>query len=103
MSGAAAGGGGAAAGAAAAAAAGAAKARAIRASGTIVRLGRQDFLAILERSKQPLVVRSTSGFFGVSYKYLTSYKGLAFFLQSSEPLELPAGVELMEAERIWIP
>ena len=94
---------GAAAGAAGAAAAAAARARAIRASGTIVRLGRDDFLSILGRSEEPLVVSAVSGFFGMSYKYLTSYKGLAFYLQSSEPLKLPANVELIEAERIWIP
>jgi len=95
--------GGAAGGAAGAAAAAAAAAKAIKASGTIVRLERRDFLSILQRSEAPLVVRSVSRFFGTSYKYLTSYKGLAFFLQSTEPLELPAGVELVEAKRIWIP
>lgn len=94
---------GAAAGAAGAAAAAAAVAKAIKASGTIVRLEHDGFMSILERSEEPLVVRSVSRFFGISYRYLTSYKGLAFFLQSPVPLELPENTELIEARRIWIP
>ena len=50
-----------------------------------------------------LVVHATGGFFSTNYQYLTSYKGLAFFAKLSAPLELPAGVELVQAQAIWVP
>ena len=92
--------GGAAGGAAAAAAA---IAQAIKASGAIVRVAPDDFLQILGRQKEPLVVHATGGFFSTNYQYLSSYKGLAFFTKSPSPLDLPAGCELVIAQKIWIP
>jgi len=85
------------------AAAAAAIAQAIRASGVIVRVEPTDFLEILSRQQTPLVVHATGGFFSTNYQYLTSYKGLAFFTKSPMPLALPAGVEVVQAKKIWIP
>ena len=93
--------GGAAAGAAAAAAA--AVAQAIKASGAIVQVGPEEFLRILGRQEEPLVVQATGGFFTTNYQYLSSYKGLIFYTKSAYPLELPPGTELMSAKKIWIP
>jgi hypothetical protein len=92
--------GGAAGGAAAAAAA---IAQAIKASGAIVRVEPEDFLQILARQKEPLVVHATGGFFSTNYQYLSSYKGLAFYCKSPSPLEFPAGCEVVQAQKIWIP
>jgi hypothetical protein len=89
--------------AAGAAAAAAALARAVRAMGVIVHVEPRDFLAILDRQDEPLVVQATSGFFAITHWYLTSYKGLAFYAKSSTPLELPVGVELVVAKSIWVP
>ena len=86
-----------------AAAAGAAIAQAIKASGVIVRVEPDDFLGILQRQTGALVVHATGGFFSTNYQYLTSYKGLAFFTKSSEPIHLPSGTELVLAKGIWIP
>ena len=88
---------------AAGAAAAAAIAQAIKASGVIVHVRRADFIGILERQQRPLVVHATGGIFRTNYQYLTSYKGFAFFAKLSEPLDLPADVELVEAQAIWIP
>jgi hypothetical protein len=88
---------------AAGAAAAAAIAQAIKATGVIVRVSPEDFHAILRKSDQPLVVAATGGFISTNYQYLTSYKGLAFFTKSSEPLVLPPKAELIEAQKIWIP
>jgi len=85
------------------AAAAAAIANAIKASGAIVRVQPQDFLAILGRSQSPLVVIAPGGLFQGKYNYLTSYKGLAFFAKSSEPLMLGGNVEVVQAGKIWIP
>ena len=92
-----------AAGASAAAAAAAAAAQATKASGVIVRVEPADFLNILQRQPGALVVQATGGFFRTNYQYLTSYKGLAFFTKSSEPLLLPPGTEVVQAQQIWIP
>jgi hypothetical protein len=92
---------GAAAGAAAAAAA--AIAQAIKASGAIVRVKPEEFLKIVSRTERPLVVTAEGGFIGVNHQYLTSYKGLAFFAKSPEPLHLPSDTELVVSDKIWIP
>lgn len=90
------------AGAAAAGAAGA-MIRAARASGVIVRIEPQDFGALVRRVKDPLVITCRGGLFRKSYEYLTSYKGLAFYTRSVEPVALPPGAEVVAASRIWIP
>ena len=89
--------------AAAGAAVAAAIANAIKASGVIVRIEPQDFRAILQRVENPLVVHATSGLFSTKYLYLTSYKGLAFYTKSAEPIQLPFGTELIVAKSIWVP
>jgi hypothetical protein len=91
-----AGGAGAAAGAAAAIAA-------IKASGVIVIVEPDEFVGILKRQPGALVVHATGGFFSTDYRYLTSYKGLAFFTKARAPLDLPPGTELVQAKRIWVP
>jgi hypothetical protein len=92
-----AGGAGAAAGAAAAAIA------AIKASGVIVIVEPDEFVGILKRQPGALVVHATSGFFSTGYRYLTSYKGLAFYTEARAPLDLPSGTELVQAKKIWVP
>jgi hypothetical protein len=84
-------------------AAAAAIANAIKASGAIVKVKPADFGIILSRNENPLVVIAESHFFGSSFKYLTSYKGLCFYTKSSQPLQLPGKVELVAADKIWIP
>jgi hypothetical protein len=86
-----------------AAAAAAAIVQAIKASGVIVRVEPSEFLRLLPRIEEPLVVHATGGFFSTNYQYLTSYKGLAFFTRSPEPLGLPESCELIQARAIWIP
>ena len=97
--------GGAAAGAGAgsAAAVGAVIAQAIKASGAIIRVDSHAFEAILERQEAPLIVRSQGGWLRPNYQYLTSHKGLIFFLKADQPLVLPVDSEVIEAKKIWIP
>ena len=87
---------------AAAAAAHAAKINAVKASGVIVRVSPDDFVALANRAAGSLVVQATAGVFTTKYRYLLGYKGFAFFTQSSTPVELP-GVEAIQAQKIWIP
>ncbi len=88
---------------AAGAAAAAAIANAIKASGVVVNLAPEEFAAILRRTERPLVVTAEGGFFSKHYKYLTSYKGLAFYTKARAPLLLPADAEVVRAKGISIP
>jgi hypothetical protein len=90
-------------GAAAGATAAAAIAQAVKASGVVVRVEPEDFRLLLERNRGGLVVTATGGFLGGRHDYLMSYKGLAFFTRSKEPLILGGDVEVVAAQKIWIP
>ncbi len=93
-----------AAGGAGAAAAAAAIAAATKASGAIVKMKPEQFRRILDKADAPLVVTVRSkGLFSGKHKYLTSYKGLFFYTESSEALQLPSKAETVTAEKIWMP
>ena len=89
--------------AAAAAAHAAAIANAIKASGVVVRVQPEDFARILQKVEKPLVILAEGGFFSTNYQYLTSYKGFAFFTKSSAPMQFASGVEVVVANKIWLP
>jgi hypothetical protein len=89
--------------AAAAAAQAVAIAQAIKASGAIVNVNPDNFLYIMSKTNRPLVVTATGGVFKTNYQYLTAYKGLVFYTKSPAPLLLPGDVELIAANKIWIP
>jgi len=78
-------------------------AQAVKAAGAIVRVEPEDFLKILARSADPLVVSAPGGVLSGGHDYLTSYKGLGFFTNSPKPLTLPEGAEIVAAQKIWIP
>ena len=90
-------------GATGATAAAAAIVQAIKASGAIVRVEPTDFMMILDKVDNPLLVYSESKFFSTKYHYLTGYKGLIFYTKSATPLMLRPSVELIHAKKIWIP
>jgi len=90
-------------GAAAAAGAAAAIVRAIKASGVFVRLPPEEFQALLPRARNAIVVQGRGGLFYSKYKYVLSYKGLAFHTRSPEPIHIPAEIETVQAKRIWTP
>ena len=78
-------------------------ANAIKACGTLVRVEPQEFLKIVIKQDQPLIVRTSPGLFSNSTKYLTSYKGLAFHCKSQTELNLPHKAELINAKKFSIP
>ncbi len=73
---------------------------AVAALGVITRLEPEAFVELLSRQPTPLVVGAVGGFFTTTYRYLTSYKGLAFETTADRELELPADVELIVADSI---
>lgn len=89
--------------AAAGAAVAAAIANAIKASGVLVRVDPQNFLSILRKVESPLVITARGGVFTTRYLYMVSHKGFAFFTKSADPLIMPSNVELIAANKIWVP
>jgi hypothetical protein len=85
------------------ASAAAAIANAIRASGVLVRVEEDEFRKIIQRMDKPLIVCAGPAFFSPGHKYLTSYKGLAFYTKSNNPLHLTGDAETIIANRIHIP
>ena len=82
----------------------AAIARAVKASGVLVRMEREAFLLMLDRREAPLVVHAEGGFLKTKHSYLTSYKGLALYTKGhEEPLPLPKMAEIVEADKISVP
>jgi hypothetical protein len=78
-------------------------ANAIKASGVVVRMDAGDFLAVLKRVDEPLIVVSYGGVFRKTYKYVTAYKGLAFFTKSPTALLLPPRAEVVQAKAVSVP
>jgi hypothetical protein len=91
------------AGASAAAAAHNQMVQAVRASGIIVQVEPQEFQKVLAQTDDALVVVSRGGFFSSHFKYLVSYKGLAFYTKSQTQLQLPGDAQTVEANKIWVP
>lgn len=75
---------------------------ALKASGVFVRVEPGAFLSLLGRADDPLVVVSREGVFSKRYRYLTSYKGLAFYTTSPTMLPLPKA-EVIAAKSISVP
>ncbi|GJD23471.1 hypothetical protein RIVM261_084270 [Rivularia sp. IAM M-261] len=68
--------------------------------GTGVRVRCEDFLNILSRNPEPLVIVTAEGFFTKLYKYATAYKGFVFFTESLDKLELSNNIEVIQATSI---
>ena len=86
-----------------AAAAIAAAINAIKAMGVVVRVEPLDFLRVLGKQPEPLVVYSAPTFFARRHEYLVSYKGFAFYTRSPEALQLPGAVELVTTKTMYVP
>jgi len=81
----------------------AAMANAIKASGSIVNVEPETFAVILRKTERPLIVYYQGRLFSAKHQYLTSYKGLTFFAKSKEQIDLPRGVEVILAKKMWMP
>ncbi|RQW02634.1 hypothetical protein EH222_13445 [candidate division KSB1 bacterium] len=90
-------------GAAAAAAAHQRLVQAVRASGVIVQVEPQEFEKLVAQTEKALVVTAKGGVFGSHFKYLVSYKGLAFYTKSRTAIHLPGDAQTIDAAKIWVP
>ncbi len=80
-----------------------AAARALKASGAIIKLESDEFAKILLRTTDPLIVISPTGFKKRKTRYLLSWKGFVFYCETKEQMPLPSGAETVLADKIWIP
>ena len=78
-------------------------ANAIKASGVIIQVEPEVFKTVVSRAEAPLVVHAKGGILKAHHKYLTSYKGLAFYTKAAEALFFSTKPEIVEAKKIWIP
>lgn len=69
------------------------------ASGCVVFLEREEFIDVLKRQEEPVVVCSLKGTLRNRHTYLTSYRGMLFAHRSKTPIELE-GYDLINAEEI---
>ena len=81
----------------------AAIANAIKATGVVVRMEPSEWLSVLKRNDNAVVVVAEGGMFKKSFRYLTSYRGLAFFTKSTHALILPGRTEVINAKSISLP
>jgi hypothetical protein len=78
-------------------------AQATKASGVIVKVSPDEFMAIVRQNAEALVVHAVGGVIRENHQYLTSYRGLAFYTKSSSPLSLPPACQVVTAQQIWVP
>ena len=69
-------------------------------SGSTEKITASAFLTILRRMSSPLVVVAETGLVKSKFKYLTSYKGLSFYTESSQPIDLPGDAEIVKADNL---
>lgn len=77
--------------------------RAVKSFGILVKLSHNDFLALVEKDANALILKTRSKMWFFGYRYLISYKGFAFYTNSTLELKLPKDREIMLIDRIVIP
>ena len=68
-------------------------------SGCVVFLDREEFIEVLKRQEEPVVVCSLRGTLRYRHTYLTSYRRMLFAHRTKTPIELE-GYDLINAEEI---
>lgn len=76
----------------------------IMAYGAVVHVKPDIFLTTLAKMEAPLVLMChEKSFISEVFQYLSPYKGLFFYVESKEPVEMPLEWEVVEIERKRIP
>lgn len=76
---------------------------ALKMNGVFVKLERYDFQNLLNRNDNLAVVVYQNNFFGTTFTYVTSHKGLAFFCKTKEQLSIPGKHEIFNAASLALP
>ena len=75
----------------------------VKAMGPIVSIDPQDFITLLHKQDEALVVTAEKGVFGKKRQYLMPYRGLYLYTETKDPFEIPSGVDIISAKSLWIP
>jgi len=77
--------------------------QAIKASGSIIQVEKDEFEKVLAVTDQKLVAACPAkGLFGRN-QYMVPYKGFVFYLKHRDLVRIPEGFEVITAKRIWNP
>jgi len=76
---------------------------ATKAMGPFVEIESNDFLEIVNRQKEPLVVHASKGMFSKKQQYLSPFRGIYLYCESTTPLEITSGASIISAKKLWIP
>lgn len=74
----------------------------LRATGMIVLVEPQEFVAVVAKMNKPMVILA-EGALSMTFRYVTVYKDMIFFSKSEAPVSFANEVELIRARKIWLP
>ncbi len=74
-----------------------------KAIGPIIHIENEDFLKLVNRGEEPLVVFNHGGVFRKVYSYLFSMKGFVFVTRSQKKLPLPGKAQVIKAQKLDLP
>lgn len=81
----------------------AAMASAIKASGSIVQVEPEDFMKILSKIENPIIVFAKKKVFKTKYQLMTHYRGFTFYALFEQPPNPDSKWEIISAKKIWVP
>jgi hypothetical protein len=76
---------------------------ALRMNGAFVKLTPEDFQNLLNRNEGLAVVTTSTTFFGTTFTYVTSHKGLIFFCKTKSQLSVSTKHETILAQTVALP
>jgi hypothetical protein len=77
--------------------------QALKMNGAFIKLTPENFQNLLNRNEGLAVVTSSVTFFGTTFTYVTSYKGLIFFCKTKSQLSIAGRHETIQAESLSLP
>ncbi|MCW5912756.1 MAG: hypothetical protein KIT62_16925 [Cyclobacteriaceae bacterium] len=75
----------------------------VKMNGVFVRLSPEDFQSLLNRNEGLAVITTSTSFFGITFTYVTSYKGLVFYCKTKSQLSVPGRHETIQAQSVSLP
>lgn len=77
--------------------------QALRMNGVFIKLTPEDFQNLLNRNEGLAVVTTSTHFFGTTFTYVTSYKGLIFYCKTKSQLSVSSKHESILAQSVALP
>ncbi len=74
-----------------------------KAMGSIIHIENKDFLDLVKKEENPLVVFHHGGVLRKVYSYLFSWQGYIFVTKSQKKLSLPGKTQVIKAKKLELP